>query len=931
MRVKSYKWVLFLAALFAQLVFLCPCVYAGDEASLSMTISQSVNWNMMPGNASTAKFPISIITDNANGYLLKMETSGESTDLVNKEDNSQKISNLTLPAGRVDIPLNSLDNSYGFSMDGINFRPVPETGGDGVVIAENYSPSIDEPNEHELTFGAKVDRSVPAGTYENTFTITAIAMDPSVCEAGYICYDRNGGDMDGSLEKQLVGFTKNDAPTKVDLTAPDYSKSGYGFAGWNTKRDGEGISYGPNEAIETEKIINNGMTLYAKWVKSEGTLQEWNGCENMAIGDVIGLTDSRDGNTYAIAKLPDKGCWMVENLRLDLSKSGSAITSENTNNPTPEFIEEINRNPSSKDEFCTDTTKNCINRINFNTSNIDIESESYWSSYGGYYNWYTATAGNGTFSKNNSKFMVFGDICPAGWSLPTGYGDSGDLTQLDIALGGNGKNATTAAASERWRRYPNNLIYSGEFNKNAIITIGETGNYHTANPSDQTRALNLWMRTTAINFNSNGGKKINGHTMRCVYNKHYKIHFDANSDKMADGEVPDLGVSVGVKTTLPKSPYNIENAESEGYKFIGWNTEADGSGESFDDEGEILDLARAGETVTLYAQWEVYRFVDVTVKFVTNGISKVSLISDEYASFEVTENNTIVKLVSEKTYRLMVDLEDGYEFVGYNSTLGGVLIPRPKDSTLYVVSSEASLSASAKVRTTKLYLQNMEFSSCSSTPKIAYDIRDEEPYYIQRLADNRCWMIDNLRISNENLTEQLSIENTNMPEGSNFTLPESSEIRREYGRPMINTDNKNDQPTSYGTGGSKTTGTYYNYCAITAGTVCEYESPQDAEYDICPAGWRLPTGGENGETDILFNAYGRNVSNMRNAASIVLGGWFDSNNIVVKERGSITYLWTSTHSNVTNKSYAMMFNKGSIDPKFGGLETNGLSARCVMK
>ena len=63
--------------------------------------------------------------------------------------------------------------------------------------------------------------------------------------------------------------------------------------------------------------MSHGLALYAIWVKSAGIMQEWNGCAGLNKGDVTALTDARDNDTYAVAKLADGKCWMIENLRLD--------------------------------------------------------------------------------------------------------------------------------------------------------------------------------------------------------------------------------------------------------------------------------------------------------------------------------------------------------------------------------------------------------------------------------------------------------------------------------------------------------------------------------------------------------------------------------------------------------------------------------------
>jgi uncharacterized protein (TIGR02145 family) len=145
----------------------------------------------------------------------------------------------------------------------------------------------------------------------------------------------------------------------------------------------------------------------------------------MAQNAVIALTDVRDGNTYAVTKLADGQCWMMENLRLDLSDPNLNISSFDTNRPTTSFIQAINEtHPASTANFCQGDTSTCINRINHNTDNTNRsldpsydanDTRNSWYSYGNYYNWYAATAGNGTYELSVTGASANGDICPANW------------------------------------------------------------------------------------------------------------------------------------------------------------------------------------------------------------------------------------------------------------------------------------------------------------------------------------------------------------------------------------------------------------------------------------------------------------------------------------------------------------------------------------
>ena len=75
----------------------------------------------------------------------------------------------------------------------------------------------------------------------------------------------------------------------------------------------------------------------------------------------------------------------------------------------------------------------------------------------------------------------------------------------------------------------------------------------------------------------------------------YTITFDGNG---GEGSMEPQRFEVGVDTALNTNAFTREN-----YKFIGWNTAADGSGATYADAGAILELT--GD-MTLYAQWKIW-------------------------------------------------------------------------------------------------------------------------------------------------------------------------------------------------------------------------------------------------------------------------------------------------------------------------------------
>ena len=135
----------------------------------------------------------------------------------------------------------------------------------------------------ETTYAAYISSSQPADTYVGQVKYTMVhpyteaPLQPQTATSGCINYFPNGSNVDGTMGCQLIYNTD----TSATLLASNFSRTGYGFAGWSNKFDyatnpnQEGIRfYGPQETITFTAGEytgnNNGLALYAVWVKSEG-------------------------------------------------------------------------------------------------------------------------------------------------------------------------------------------------------------------------------------------------------------------------------------------------------------------------------------------------------------------------------------------------------------------------------------------------------------------------------------------------------------------------------------------------------------------------------------------------------------------------------------------------------------------------------------
>ncbi len=386
-------------------------------------------------------------------------------------------------------------------------------------------------------------------TVGNTITLYAQWTD---CPGNRICYSANGTGITGEMGNQSV----TSSVTSATLYAPNFKRDNYGFAAWNTKADGTGTNYGPNGTIEftVGQYSTGGLRLYAKWIASAGNMQGW-ACPNntnMPIGTVTALKDTRDNDVYAVAKLADGKCWMIENLRLadkDSNNNDIDLDSTNTHNPSTPLnnswyyenqqgtLTTSNHLSATSDPTSTNpdtawcyqiNSSDCINQSMLATNNTTLYTSNTASSYstssnvysyGNYYNWYSATAGHGTYNKYDN---TSGDICPAGWHLPTGEDATGEFGLLDIALGGTGAHSNSSTTptgttmSLAYRTYPNNYVYAGVVYGASIINRSSYGYYWSASGTSSSDAYGMYLYSAEIYPGMSRFNKYLGRMVRCI-------------------------------------------------------------------------------------------------------------------------------------------------------------------------------------------------------------------------------------------------------------------------------------------------------------------------------------------------------------------------------------------------------------------------------
>ncbi|MBR3172898.1 hypothetical protein IKF21_03280, partial [Candidatus Saccharibacteria bacterium] len=420
--------------------------------------------------------------------------------------------------------------------------------------------------------------------HPNTAPAPAEPLADADCPANTICYAPNANNIEGSMDSisetkisksPTAGVqiqTRNNSGTLVNITSnseatlivPDYSRPGYGFAGWSPEFDTTTVTnpviYGPNQSITFSTsgdgdadISEHGLILYPVWIASTGNLQNWQGCSSLTratydaannkmiatLSSVAALTDQRDGDVYAVARLADGNCWMMENLRLD-ANSTTGVNSSLAQGYGGVFAGlDVSENSNFEDDNINATPTNMYNTTNitgdyqstriprYNNVNTDrtltarYREPGYltyyrWHGYGNYYNWPAAIA-NTTFYNSSASESAETSLCPVGWKLPYGRytGDNvevGGFFYLNTLMSNN----TSAQGSKDWRMFPNNYVYSGMFSSNYEGNRDYSGVYWSSTANQNTISATFYLAAGSISPGIGTYGKNIGLSVRCI-------------------------------------------------------------------------------------------------------------------------------------------------------------------------------------------------------------------------------------------------------------------------------------------------------------------------------------------------------------------------------------------------------------------------------
>ena len=523
-------------------------------------------------------------TDDEYGKTVLTDSSlASSNDIITGTSTSGPTSNWAMKLSTITSPTPTFPITIQNSFDA--FHNVPSTY---TKVAERTS-STDigtgaEGSTLKSTYQAYISSTQSAGTFVGQVKYTLVHPynntpkdGPIVnCPANRVCYSPNANDIEGTMGQQSISNTA----TSVTFLASNYSRNGYGFAGWSDKYDyatnNEARLYGPNETISFTagqySTTNGGLRLYAIWIESAGSIQDSTKLSRLCgtgqgsltqapidgtadLSSVSALTDQRDNETYAIAKLADGNCWIIENLRLEAEHTrspenialaqgyGASATYGNfiglADAETANFANNTSANSLYSTNGSNGTVKigggnSAANRIpRYNNTNTQSRATSPTNAtvrlygYGNYYNWPAAIADT-TFYDNANHDTT--SICPSGWRLPVGTQSTASkgFGALSVALGGPAGGAsagtdsspTGAVMSAIFRKYPNNFVYAGWFNGSSVSS-GNNGYYQSSNSVSDGSARHFHISGVTAGPGTGNYYKFLGRSIRCVTASNY--------------------------------------------------------------------------------------------------------------------------------------------------------------------------------------------------------------------------------------------------------------------------------------------------------------------------------------------------------------------------------------------------------------------------
>lgn len=418
-----------------------------------------------------------------------------------------------------------------------------------------------------------ITMSVGYAAQSDTLTILGIAN----AKYNYyeITYELNGGQ---NPENAISRFTPAE-----DEILPVPTKESYDFGGWFTNIDLTG------ERIVSTSQLNDNVTLYAKWVTESGHTITFvtdigtiaaNQVTTYYTGEIVNLLNP----TNSDSDFRFKGWYTNQDF------SGNAITEVssssviNYGSDITLYAKWIRYSYRHNGDYVFDGT-------NYIDTGVMLFSQETWDK-----NFEVRFTIKEKENNQTYQSVVFGDLNESGEPYP------GILVRCEDPILGYIANITR-------RNGTTNLNYS-EGMTIVIKRLGDIVYYSTDGGNTFTESLDYSSFNRFFDVTATFGAGLDKNLEPFRYFKgtlsnmsvvlsdveYYTIKYNNNG---GTGTMDDQTVGDYKNTTLRHNTFTKAN-----HMFDHWNTKADGTGTSYDDEEIVNAIANPNETITLYAIWK---------------------------------------------------------------------------------------------------------------------------------------------------------------------------------------------------------------------------------------------------------------------------------------------------------------------------------------
>ena len=543
----------------------------GAGQSLVLTSAGTVTMSITPtaGGASASGLDTLNVKTNADGYqlYLSMNNDAEHGNRLYKDGDNTTTDYLSPVSGTFSTPDILQNNTWGFAIasdsgvfDSSYQTPTPASTSKWAAVPLRSNAQLIKSSNQEapdpgdnipVYYGVKATTALSSGIYSNIIAYTAVISGGSIQDIAAIAPERTDNLRGGetiTISTSLSATAANVGTVSVKIgdqacTNATASNSGSGQINITCKTPAMNTGkYDVTVEIpDYNKLyfIPEGFEYY---VDTTGPMTEFNitdmqemtpeVCMAAEIGTEAILKDTRDNKAYRVRKMENGRCWMLQNLALGDMGTSYVLTPDDTD-ITSKLTIGSNAIVNSGNSQWWGTNESAINTLHIydngdtwiqptssgsnatvNTSGSPPSQSQY---IGNYYNWYTATAGTGTYASLSGN--AHSSICPKGWKLPVSS-EFANLNETLVEIANNTSNVPTQSFT--LQSPPNYFVLSGFYDgyNGGIREQGIIGRWWSSTASNTgdshgTYAFYMYLTTSSV-YPQHQGVRSNGLPVRCI-------------------------------------------------------------------------------------------------------------------------------------------------------------------------------------------------------------------------------------------------------------------------------------------------------------------------------------------------------------------------------------------------------------------------------